>query len=243
MDVLADFLKTAGVTARVEPTPYVNQDWSYPGAATVSQTDNAHLRMLCVADGEFSLVDQRISKPLTRGDVVFLLEGSPCRLESLKPASTLIVGSIVFRAGIMAIATLNLPSATIVRGTDHPESRELVIQLASEIQLARGGWEQVSECLATSLFITSLRAGESCETNEGGGQGWLRALVDPEIGSALRLMHQAPEYRWTVAELADQLSISRSAFAERFKRITGRPPLDDLDLVASAKSCGEIAEW
>ncbi len=94
--------------------------------------------------------------------------------------------------------------------------------------LSRGGWEQVSECLATSLFITSLRVSETCETHEGGGQGWLRALVDREIGSALRLMHQAPEYRWTVAELAEQLSISRSAFAERFKRITGRPPLEYL---------------
>lgn len=41
-------------------------------------------------------------------------------------------------------------------------------------------------------------------------------------------MHQSPEYRWTVAELAEQLSISRSAFAERFKRITGRPPLEYL---------------
>ena len=228
MDVLADFLKTAGVTAQVEPSPYVNHGWTHSGLATVSSTGSAQLRMLCVADGEYSLVDQRFPKPLTCGDVVFLLDGSPCRVESLKPTSTLIVGSIVFRAGVLALATLNLPSATIVRGVEHPESRELAIRLASEVMLARGGWEQVSESLATSLFITALRASESCETKESGGQGWLRALVDPEIGNALRLMHEAPEYRWTVAELADRLSISRSAFAERFKRITGRPPLEYL---------------
>lgn len=200
----------------------------HSGSASMSPSGYAQVRMLCVAAGDYSLLDQQTRKPLTAGDVVFLLEGNPCHLESLRAASTLIVGSIEFRAGAMALAILNLPNATILRGQDNPESKDLVMRLASEVQLARGGWQQVSECLATSLFITSLRATESSETNQGGGKGWLRALVDPEIGSALSLMHQSPEHRWTVAELADQLSISRSAFAERFKRITGRPPLEYL---------------
>lgn len=228
MDVLADFLKTAGVTAFVDPSPCVDQSWSNAGVAQLGLAGYAQLRMLCVAAGDYSLVDQAIRKPLTTGDVVFLLEGSPIRVESSRVGSTLIVSSIVFRAGVMALATLNLPSATILRGADHPESRELAMRFASEVLQARGGWQQVSECLGTSLFITSLRVSEGGETNPGGGKGWLRALVDPEIGSALRLMHQAPEHRWTVAELADRLSISRSAFAERFKRITGRPPLEYL---------------
>ena len=41
-------------------------------------------------------------------------------------------------------------------------------------------------------------------------------------------MHERPAQRWTVAELAETLSISRSAFAERLKAVTGRPPLDYL---------------
>ncbi len=228
MDVLADFLKTVGVTAQVEALPYMDQCWPPSGSTKVSPTGYAQLTLLCVAAGAYSLVDRQSRKPLNGGDVVFLLNGSHYRLESLRSASTLIVGSIVFRAGDMALTTLNLSEATILRGEDHPDSRDLAMRLASEVQLARGGWEQVAECLATSLFITSLRLSESSESGKGSGQGWLRALVDPEIGGALRLMHQAPEYRWTVAELAEQLSISRSAFAERFKRITGRPPLEYL---------------
>ncbi len=59
-------------------------------------------------------------------------------------------------------------------------------------------------------------------------------------------MHQSPEHRWTVAELADQLLISRSAFAERFKRITGRPPLEyltwwRLQRAAARLRSGEVA--
>ncbi len=225
MDVLADFLNTAGVTAQVDPSPLVDQDWTQRGMATFGSTGNAHLKMLCVAAGRFSLVGQQPSEPLTIGDVVFLLDDRSYHFKCLEPTSTLITGSIAFRVGDMALATLKLPSATIVRGQDHPESRELVVRLASEVLQSPGGWEQVAECLATSLFITALRTSVSCETSESGGQGWLRALVDPEIGNALKLMHRAPEYRWTVAELAEELSISRSAFAERFKRITGRPPL------------------
>ncbi len=228
MDVLADFLKTAGVTAHVDSSPSVDQSWTHTGSAAVSPNGNAQLRLLCVASGEYSMFEQQTRRSLTAGDVVFLSQGSSCHFESLRAESTLIVGAIVFRAGEMALAILNLPGATILRGQEHPESKDLAMRLASEVQLARSGWQQVAECLATSLFITSLRATESIDTNQGGGQGWLRALVDPEIGNALRLMHQSPEHRWTVAELADQLSISRSAFAERFKRITGRPPLEYL---------------
>lgn len=228
MDVLADFLKTAGVTTNVAPSPYVDQDWLHSKKSLESANENAYLRMLCVAAGEYAITDQGVRKTLTAGDVVFLLEGSTSRLERLQPESTLIVGAITFRAGVMALATLDLSNATVVRGMDCPESKELATRLATEVLQARSGWEQVAQCLATSLFITALRTGEACEKEKRSGQGWLRALIDPEIGSALRLMHQTPEYRWTVAELADQLSISRSAFAERFKTITGRPPLEYL---------------
>ncbi len=116
MDVLADFLKTAGITASVDPTPYVVQDWKPASVVPARSTGQAQVKMVCVAAGEYSIAGERTRKPLTTGDVLFLLDGSSCHLEGLRSSSTLIVGSIVFRAGIMALATLNLPSATIVRG-------------------------------------------------------------------------------------------------------------------------------
>lgn len=224
MDVLADFLRTAGVTAQVDRSTYVAPVWTQTEPTHLKPSGHACLKMLCVAKGKYSIAPENLS----HGDIAFLLEGNPCRVERLEPDSALVTGTIIFRAGVMAIETLKLPSASIVRGRDNPESMELVARLANEVEFARGGWEQVSVCLATSLFITALRASETCESRNGSGQGWLRSLVDPEIGSAMRLMHEAPEYRWTVAELAERLSISRSAFAERFKKTTGRPPLEYL---------------
>jgi AraC-like DNA-binding protein len=59
-------------------------------------------------------------------------------------------------------------------------------------------------------------------------QGWLGALADPKIGAALRLMHDDVAKRWTVADLAAAVGMSRSSFALRFKQLVSLAPLDYL---------------
>jgi transcriptional regulator GlxA family with amidase domain len=54
---------------------------------------------------------------------------------------------------------------------------------------------------------------------------WVRALADPQLGSALALIHQHPERPWTVSELAARVGVSRSVFARRFKELVGESPL------------------
>jgi AraC-like DNA-binding protein len=49
--------------------------------------------------------------------------------------------------------------------------------------------------------------------------------VDEQIGKALTLIHARPNYSWTVAELASQVGMSRSAFSSRFSMLVGVPPL------------------
>lgn len=61
-----------------------------------------------------------------------------------------------------------------------------------------------------------------------GGDGWLSALADPELGAALRPIREHPGTPWTVARLAAQAGLSRSAFAARFTRLAGRAPLQYL---------------
>jgi AraC-like DNA-binding protein len=45
------------------------------------------------------------------------------------------------------------------------------------------------------------------------------------MAAALGLMHQRPEEPWTVARIAEQVGLSRSAFAARFVELVGEPPL------------------
>jgi len=56
----------------------------------------------------------------------------------------------------------------------------------------------------------------------------LRAIFDPQIGSALKSMHEKVEHRWTVESLAAASGMSRSAFAVRFKDLVGETPLEYL---------------
>ncbi|HEU4779290.1 MAG TPA: AraC family transcriptional regulator [Steroidobacteraceae bacterium] len=50
--------------------------------------------------------------------------------------------------------------------------------------------------------------------------GVLRAQCDPVLRRVLNAMHARPGRRWTLASLARQAGMSRSAFAARFKQVT-----------------------
>jgi AraC-like DNA-binding protein len=56
-------------------------------------------------------------------------------------------------------------------------------------------------------------------------RGWLAALKDPQVGKALRLIHEAPMRPWTVEALAREVGTSRSALAQRFTRLLGESPM------------------
>ena len=51
--------------------------------------------------------------------------------------------------------------------------------------------------------------------------GLLGALQDPQIARAVSLIHRQPGREWTVASLADQIPMSRSALAARFTELVG----------------------
>lgn len=58
--------------------------------------------------------------------------------------------------------------------------------------------------------------------------GWLGALAGPHIGSVLRLMRSDIARRWKVGDLANEVDMSSTTFAERFKSLVGMAPLEYL---------------
>jgi AraC-like DNA-binding protein len=58
--------------------------------------------------------------------------------------------------------------------------------------------------------------------------GWLAGLRDPQVGRALRFLHQDPARAWTLEGLAREAGLSRSALAERFTHFIGQPPMQYL---------------
>ncbi|XHS78220.1 AraC family transcriptional regulator [Burkholderiaceae bacterium UC74_6] len=100
--------------------------------------------------------------------------------------------------------------------------RWLLEQLVEERAADLPGAQLVSAQLAQMLFIQILRAHLQAS---GPMSGWLRALSDPRIAPALRLMHGDPSRSWRLEELAEACAMSRTTFALRFKTSAGVAPL------------------
>jgi len=95
--------------------------------------------------------------------------------------------------------------------------------MAAEARELRPGGEAVITRLADILVIQTLRAW--IERDPAARQGWLGALRDRHVGRALALIHREPAREWTVDALADELAMSRSAFAARFTTLVGEPAM------------------
>jgi len=85
------------------------------------------------------------------------------------------------------------------------------------------GGETVLAKLSEVLFIETLRRYIAQLPQEQ--TGWLAGVRDPEVGRALALLHRKPAHPWTIATLANEVGISRSVLAERFRRYLPETPI------------------
>jgi AraC-like DNA-binding protein len=95
--------------------------------------------------------------------------------------------------------------------------------LADEIVKDDPGQEAVLDRLLDLLLIAVLRAWFA--RPDAATPAWYRAYSDPVVGPALRLIHNDPANRWTVAKLAAESGVSRAALARRFTELVGEPPM------------------
>jgi AraC-like DNA-binding protein len=93
----------------------------------------------------------------------------------------------------------------------------------SEIASGRMGSATVIAKLSELLFIEAI--GQYLAGLPSERLDWLAGLRDPQIGRALALLHEKPMQAWTAEELAVQVGMSRSAFAERFTELVGDSPM------------------
>ena len=99
--------------------------------------------------------------------------------------------------------------------------------IAAETAQDLPGSAAIVDRLAEVLFVQAMRSRIESSLLSG-SPSWLRALGDSRIGEALRLMHLEPARAWTVPSLARRVSMSRSAFAARFRAHVGETPLEHL---------------
>lgn len=104
--------------------------------------------------------------------------------------------------------------------------QELLRTGVEESRTVRPGAQSTLARLAELMFVEALRC--HAEGLPPESRGWLAGLRDAQVGRALALLHGEPRRPWTVDELARAVALSRSAFAERFARRVGEPPMQYL---------------
>ncbi len=98
-----------------------------------------------------------------------------------------------------------------------------IVHLVEEAASGRAGSEAMLAKLSEALFVDTLRryVGSLPEHQTG----WLAGTRDPIVGKSLGLMHGRVAHAWTIANLAEEVGISRSALVERFTRYLAEPPM------------------
>jgi len=224
-----------------------------PSVKKISPTDLAHFAVLSRGNCWLSVEGIPDPIPLTGGDCFLLARDTSIVLRDsprTRPRSTfreiaakansnvahyggggapttVVCGSLSFdRASLKPITQL-LPSFILIKADQaHTLALHNTMQaLASEMAEQAPGSEVVATRLAEVLFIQVLRAHIALGA-EWRNKGWLRAIFDPLIGTALSAIHDSVNTPWTVESLAETAAMSRSAFAARFKELLGQTPLE-----------------
>jgi AraC-like DNA-binding protein len=98
-----------------------------------------------------------------------------------------------------------------------------ILHLVEEAASGRVGSEAMLAKLSEALFVDTLRRYVAGLPDQQ--MGWLAGARDPIVGKSLGLLHGRIAHPWTIADLADEVGISRSALVERFTRYLSDPPM------------------
>jgi AraC-like DNA-binding protein len=140
------------------------------------------------------------------------------------PTTVMVCGGFHFEERSTNPLLLGLPPVIHVKGSRAPLWAQTAVKfLKEESDRRRPGAEVVITRLADILFIEALRAHLS--SAEGRRSGLAIALRDPRIGKALGLIHRELEASFSVARLAKEAGMSRTAFAQRFRQLLGESPV------------------
>lgn len=152
--------------------------------------------------------------------------GGVLRVPGAGPQTTLVCGFVAFTDAVTPPLLAALPPLIVVRRAQRagmPWLEHTLAFLTRESQGDRPGASATMAHLSCVLFVQALRA--YLDEAPADARGWLCALRDAQISRVLMAVHAAPAAPWTVAALAAEAGMSRSAFAVRFRALVGEPPL------------------
>jgi len=243
-------------TMRIQEARYRRVEATAPWGFRYSGDKGPRIRFGLVIRGSALLrfKDQRRTISLSSGDLfIFILSDEPftlldhprsavidySELRKLEvdgvihyggggPHTTLVSGSFGMSAfGAPLISTI-LPRYLHLRLEQNRSHafQSVLDLLAAETAQPGIASSRLISCLYESLFVFAIRAYAS--SSAAPPKGWLAAMSDKHLSKAIQAMHSSLDRSWSVASLAREARMSRSAFALKFRTVLGQTPLEYL---------------
>ena len=276
MDVLSDVLGRL----RLKGSIFLHAEFRAPWGMDIPKGNVALLHIITFGSCWLKRPGENHSIPLTSGDLVLWPRGDAHCLMHSAQGTTIPAGEILSAINPMAEGPLryggqgdktslfcgafdydqssrhplfeSLPEMIHIKGSDSQEFAWLGNAshlLKNEANSERLGSSAIMDRLSEVIFSQILRV---YIHNAPLSVGFLKALKDEILVKALRLIHTKPGNKWTLAELAQDCGVSRSALADRFKDAMGDTPINYLthwrilkaqDLLENSRySTAQIAE-
>lgn len=217
------------------------------GAWHIRRSDAGQPFYCVVLEGSCRLaIDEQEPIELSSGDFILVPDAYGVAMSSILPAPAsspeavpVAVGRGEFRIGdpngpsdlkmLAGHCSFDSPDAVLlvsllprlIHVSGEPRLATLVQLVRDEFREQRPAREVILTHLLEVLLIEALRSKAATPSLPG----LVRGLADERLAVALRRMHESPTKAWTVAQLAKEAALSRSAFFERFSRAVGLAPM------------------
>ncbi|WP_271411496.1 AraC family transcriptional regulator [Pseudomonas sp. Q1-7] len=220
MDRLSTLLSQFGVRARLFHSGKLCGTAIYDGA---DQRGHIHL----LQAGHLTLRGPRgADLSLTRPSLIFLPRPRHHQLIPVEPeGARLLCASMAFDGGAGNPLSASLPDLLVLPLDELPLLADTLNWLFREAADGHCGREAVLDRLFELLVILLLR---HLLDHQALDTGMMAGLADPRLSRSLVRMHETPRHPWSVAELAAESNMSRTAYAGHFRTVVGQTPADYL---------------
>ena len=244
MDVLTDLLQRSRARGAAFSHTTAHGEWGVrfePGSRVSLHAiivGEAHLwadtpgEALRLVSGDIALVRESLPHQMAHlpgascgpfNDVAADASGRGRELPGTGVPTVFFCGAYDFAGDLCRPVLESLPSIFRLQPIPGDTLRATMDLLGREIPRDEPGQQALLERLLDVALVQILRS-HFTKMHES-APPWFQASRDRHVGEALRAMHGEPERRWTVADLAAEAGLSRSAFARRFSGMLGSGPL------------------
>jgi AraC-like DNA-binding protein len=248
MDPLSDVLSL------LKPRSYMSGGFDAGGEWSIQFRQHEGIKCYAVVSGQCWLSVEGVPDAvrLKTGDCFLLPRGRPFRLASdltLTPVDAHTIFPTPLNGGIAScngggdvfgvgghfaltgkhagiLLGVLPPIVHIRKESDKAALRWSMERMMQELREPQPGGFLVAEHLAHMILVQALRL--HLAEGSRGGVGWLFALEDKQMATAINSMHDDPAHGWTLKELAKRAGMSRSTFALKFKEKVGASAMEYL---------------